>query len=231
MAVRPYIFIGSSREALNVATVLQVGLQYDAETVIWNQGLFQPGLSTLETLLSEAPKFDFAVMVLRAEDLVESRGQTQLAPRDNVMFELGLFMGTLGRERTFFVYSRDNPPKLPSDLAGITAISYAEPNKGTLEAALGPVCLQIRNAAVRLGLREDRRLDRLDHATREVEGVGEKVEQMVKLLLRSRKIEIELVAKQFGLLINPASLAKMNADLADLENLVQSLNQSPKEPT
>lgn len=49
MTVRPYVFIGSSREALNVATVLQVGLQYDAETVIWNQGLFQPGLGTLET--------------------------------------------------------------------------------------------------------------------------------------------------------------------------------------
>lgn len=170
-------------------------------------------------------------MVLRAEDLVESRGQTQLAPRDNVMFELGLFMGTLGRERTFFVYSRDNPPKLPSDLAGITAISYAEPNRGTLEAALGPVCLQVKNAANRLGLRENRRLDRLDQATREVEGVGEKVEQMVKLLLRSRKIEIELVAKQFGILINSESLAKMNADLADLESLVQSLNQPPKQPT
>jgi len=140
-------------------------------------------------------------------------------------------MGTLGRERTFFVYSRDNPPKLPSDLAGITALSYAEPNRGTLEAALGPVCMEVKNAADRLGLRENKRLERLDEATRGVEGVGAKVEQMVKLLLRSRKIEIELVAKQFGPLINKDSLAQMKTDLRDLEDLVGSLNPTLKPGT
>jgi predicted nucleotide-binding protein len=69
MAERPYVFIGSSTAALGVANVIQAGLRYDAETMVWNQGLFRPGMGVLETLLAEASKFDFAVLVLRAEDV------------------------------------------------------------------------------------------------------------------------------------------------------------------
>lgn len=156
MAGRPYIFIGSSKESLVVAEVIQANLQYEAETVIWSQGLFRPGAGTLETLLAEAPKFDFAILVLHADDLIESRGQSLLAPRDNVMFELGMFMGTLGRDRTFFLYNRDRPPKLPSDLAGITALAYAEPTRGPLDAALGPACRDVKEAIRRLGVRQEK---------------------------------------------------------------------------
>ena len=67
-------------------------------------------------------------------------------PRDNVLFEHGFFMGRLGVERTYMVYSRNDPPTLPSDLAGIIPATFAERADGNLVAAIGPATTQIRQA-------------------------------------------------------------------------------------
>ncbi|HEX2690048.1 MAG TPA: hypothetical protein VHN14_25705, partial [Kofleriaceae bacterium] len=64
----------------------------------------------------------------------------------------GLFMGALGRARTFIVHSRTNPPVLPSDLAGITPATYED--RDNLDAALGPVCTKIRRAIESQGARQ-----------------------------------------------------------------------------
>ena len=56
---------------------------------------------TLENLVAVLPKFDFAVLVLTGDDLTTSRHIKTASPRDNVVFETGLFMGRIGRERTF----------------------------------------------------------------------------------------------------------------------------------
>ena len=68
--------------------------------------------------------YDFAVLVLSDDDVTISRKHTQVSPRDNVVLELGLFMGALGRRRTFVVIAQtdDGPPKIPSDLLGNTAV-------------------------------------------------------------------------------------------------------------
>jgi predicted nucleotide-binding protein len=78
--------------------------------------MFPPGKSNLESLVETAATLDFAALVLTPDDLIESKGKTMNSPRDNVLFELGLFMGRLGRDRTFVVYNRDVPIKLPSAL-------------------------------------------------------------------------------------------------------------------
>jgi predicted nucleotide-binding protein len=78
--------------------------------------------------------------------MVVKRGAATAAPRDNIIFEAGLFTGTLGRARTFLVYCRDAKIALPSDLAGVTAATYAERSDGNLHAALGPVCTRIKRA-------------------------------------------------------------------------------------
>ncbi len=65
-------------------------------------------------------QFDFAVLVLTPDDMVQSRGTSSLTPRDNVLFELGLFMGGIGRDRTFVVHDRSQAMRMPSDLAGVT---------------------------------------------------------------------------------------------------------------
>ncbi len=74
--------------------------------------------------MCELEKHDFAVLVLTPDDVTESRGASQLSPRDNVLFECGLFMGRLGRERAFIVCDKSTKLKLPSDLAGVSLIPY-----------------------------------------------------------------------------------------------------------
>jgi hypothetical protein len=44
------------------------------------------------------------------------------SPRDNVVFEAGLFGGALGMRRTFILHAKD--AKLPTDLLGLTVVRY-----------------------------------------------------------------------------------------------------------
>src|SRR4029077_7719851 len=102
--------------------------------------------TTIETIVDAARDFDFAVLVLTPDDVTEMRGQRLQTPRANLIFEIGLFTGLLGRARTFMVYPGDIPMNLPSDLSGVTGATYAKRSDGNLEAALGPVCTRIRQA-------------------------------------------------------------------------------------
>lgn len=142
----PSMFIGSSVEGLPVAEAIQLGLQHSVETQIWHQGLFGLSGGTLETLVDRLPAYEFAALVLTPDDLRQSRGQTATIPRDNVLFELGLCIGLLGRSRTFIVHRCDLEMDLPSDLAGITPATFALHSDGNLQASVGPVCTQIKLA-------------------------------------------------------------------------------------
>ena len=113
---------------------------------IWDQGVFPLSEGTLPALDAVADQSDFAVVVLTPDDVTTKRGQTYDVPRDNVLFELGFFMGRLGVERTYMVSSRVNSPTLPSDLAGITTATFAERTDGNLAAAVGPASTQIKLA-------------------------------------------------------------------------------------
>jgi len=99
---------------------------------------------TLESLVTAVGDYDFATLVLTATICSRKRKVSGRGPRDNVLFELGLFMGALGRSRTFIVHSRTTPPMLPSDLAGVTAATFED--RANLEAALGPACTKIKRA-------------------------------------------------------------------------------------
>lgn len=148
---RPRVFIGSSTEGLSVAKALQYGLDHSAEVTIWHQGVFGLSQGTLEDLVRTSRQYDFAVLVLTPDDLTVKRKALGNAPRDNVIFELGLFMGALDRERTFIVHSRDEPLELPSDLAGVTAARYGRRSDNNMRAALGPACMMIEESIVALG--------------------------------------------------------------------------------
>lgn len=155
-SLRPVVFIGSSAEGLDIARALQVNLDFDAEVIVWSQGLFGLSEGGLASLVEKADMFDFAILVLTPDDLTESRKATLQSPRDNVVFELGLFMGSIGCLRTFIVHERNSDLKLPSDLAGVTSATYALPAAGTLQSALGAPSTQILSAIRHLGMRPDR---------------------------------------------------------------------------
>ena len=150
---RPAIFIGSSVEGLPCAKALQVNLDHACEVTIWHQGVFGLGGGSLEDLSKKLEQVDFGVLVVTPDDLVVSRGREQAAPRDNVLLELGMCIGTLGRERSFLVYDRSADLKLPSDMAGITPATYQPHSDGNLSAALGAASTQIEKKAIELGVR------------------------------------------------------------------------------
>lgn len=116
--LKPRMFIGSSKEGLSSAKKLK-NILNGADVHVWDEDVFHPSKSALEALIDEAKKCDFALLLLTADDKVISRGRKGDSPRDNMLFELGLFMGEIGRDRTYLV-TPDVDIKLPSDLDGIT---------------------------------------------------------------------------------------------------------------
>jgi hypothetical protein len=144
----PRVFVGSSAEALGVAYALQESLDFDAEVTVWSQDLFRPSQATLHELTRVATQFDFAAFVMCPDDVVSMRGVKLDAVRDNVIFEFGLFVGALGLSRCFFVVPRDSGPiHLPSDLLGVTPLTYRQHRSdNNIVAALGPACNQMRKA-------------------------------------------------------------------------------------
>src|SRR5512132_3487482 len=115
------IFIASASEGLDVANAIRdiLGSNMDFEAKVWNQRTFKPSMTFIEALEAELAQSDFAVLTLTPDDQTESRGKISMTPRDNVLFELGLFMGRLGRERTYFVCDKNQDLKIPTDLLSV----------------------------------------------------------------------------------------------------------------
>lgn len=148
---RPKVFIGSSSEGLEIAETIQLNLDHSCEVTIWSQGVFGLGYGNLETLVQQISNYDFAILVLTPDDMIESRGDLKNSARDNVLFELGLFMGKLGRYRTFAVYDRTADIKIPSDLAGVSMATYHPHSSGNIDAALGASCTQMKRRIKEFG--------------------------------------------------------------------------------
>jgi len=102
-------------------------------------------VETLEALEEAVTEFDAAVFVFTPDDQLTIRGVTKPVARDNILFELGLFVGRLGRKRAFVVKPRGENIALPTDLSGITTAEY-DPNALDLAAKVGPACNKVRSA-------------------------------------------------------------------------------------
>src|SRR5690349_551082 len=111
----PQVFVGSSKEGLELARRISRGLVRTARLAPWDDA-FLLGDMTLHRLVELAAQVDFANLVLTPDDLVTKRGRQRRSPRDNMIFEAGLFMGRLGPERTLLVHSDALRRALPSDL-------------------------------------------------------------------------------------------------------------------
>jgi hypothetical protein len=149
------IFIGSSSEGLPVARAIAelLAQHHGVAPSLWNEGSFELSKTYIESLETELTQAHFAILVLTPDDVVVSREEGSLAPRDNLLFELGLFMGRLGRERCFLVHEKEQSLKLPSDLLGVRPAGYAVAEGGTLRDALtrpaGLIAQHIRSVGPR----------------------------------------------------------------------------------
>lgn len=150
---KPRVFIGSSVEGLNIAYAVQQNLLHNAEVTVWDQGIFELSKTTIESLSKTLQDCDFAVFVFSPDDLLTIRNTSHPTVRDNVLFEFGLFIGKLGRDRVYFLLPMKGELHLPSDLLGITPGKYEENRSdGSMQAATGAACNQIRIQMQSLGL-------------------------------------------------------------------------------
>jgi predicted nucleotide-binding protein/proteasome lid subunit RPN8/RPN11 len=151
---RPRVFLICSAEALPVAKAIRIGLEHDAEVVIWSDDkIFPPGAYPIEALEEQVNASDFGVALAEPDDLVTSRDRKSATPRDNVIFELGFFMSRLGRHRTILLVPRLQEIKLPSDFKGLIPIAYEKGASGHDSVALGPTIDKINGLIADLGVR------------------------------------------------------------------------------
>lgn len=143
--MKPKIFIGCSVEGMSIAYSLQENLDYDAHITIWTQNIFHLTESALDSLLKALPDFDFGIFIFKPEDTIIFRNEEKTVVRDNIIFEFGLFLGKLGKERVSFLIPRNtNNFHLPTDLMGITPGTYDNSRIDNLNASLEPFCNKIR---------------------------------------------------------------------------------------
>jgi predicted nucleotide-binding protein len=124
---RHRIFAISSAEALPVALtgVREFSHESAYEFVPWPAEVFRTSSYPMDDLEAELDRADFAIAIAQADDMSTSREVRAVTPRDNVIFELGLFMGRLGRKRTVLMVPKGTDVKLPSDLIGMSVVKYS----------------------------------------------------------------------------------------------------------
>lgn len=156
---KPRLFLGSSGKQEKLLQALTRGLGDIAQVEPWTS-VFNPGTSTLERLLELTREVDFAAFIFAQDDWTTSPGTahrdetSQAAPRDNVVFEAGLFGGVLGMRRTFILHA--SGAKLPTDLLGLTCLRYP--------GEMSPAEMRSMNQQLRKAIENEGRLNRIEGA-------------------------------------------------------------------
>jgi predicted transcriptional regulator len=148
---KPRLFIGSSIESLSIADAVNLNLDHQVEVTIWRNGTFELSNNTIDSLTKKAKSVDFALFIFSPDDMAVIRNQQKTIVRDNVLFELGLFIGAIGKERCFILKPRGIDLHFPTDLLGVTPADY-EPNRsdGDLASAVNHACVLMKNQMEKL---------------------------------------------------------------------------------
>jgi uncharacterized SAM-dependent methyltransferase len=156
--LKPTLFVGSSTESAPLINGLTRNLRADANVVPWNEHNFTLSHTTLEGLEAALDEADFAAFILGPDDEVRVRGDAYSATRDNVIFELGLFMGRLGRDRAFILApdELEGVFRVATDLLGLTVALYEASARVDAEQAMRLPAADIRAAIAKSGIRPSR---------------------------------------------------------------------------
>ncbi|KQN97001.1 TIR domain-containing protein [Paenibacillus sp. Leaf72] len=162
---KPRVFIGSARESIHYVNEIHMQLSYIAEVTPWSAGAFQANRYPMEDLEAQVDSNDFAIFVFSPDDLVNMRGKTFLSPRDNSVFEMGLFWGKLRRQRVFCIIPNDTSKivedlnadgfHVPSDLSGLNILQYEIRNDSNYSAAVNVACHVIKTSIASEGIFND----------------------------------------------------------------------------
>src|ERR687892_1203700 len=149
---KPRIFLGSSGKQAKLLRAITRGLEDVAEVEPWTT-TFNPGRSTLDRLVELSQEVDFAAFVFAQDDwtTTDASQSGQASPRDNVVFEAGLFGAALGMRRTFILHASGS--KLPTDLLGLTCVRYE---------ATTPAEMRVLNQKLRKAIENEGRAARIE---------------------------------------------------------------------
>jgi len=122
------VFVASSTEQLDAAKSVCRALRRNKSLSVhlWEEDVFDFSAAYIESLEQELDRADFLVAVLTGDDVAKMRKVKRRIPRDNVTFELGLFVGRLGRPRCFFFVDGDSDTHIASDLEGVKPVKFYE---------------------------------------------------------------------------------------------------------
>lgn len=150
---KPRLFIASSVESLPIAEAVNVNLDHEFEVTIWKNGTFKLSSSTIDDLVAKSSTVDFALFIFAPDDINSIRNRREHIVRDNVIFEMGLFVGAIGKSRSFILKPRGVEMHLPTDLLGVTPADYEESRTDNdLVSATNRACSLIKSEVQRLGL-------------------------------------------------------------------------------
>jgi predicted nucleotide-binding protein len=145
----PIVFIASSSKQTRILNAIERELKSSEVKVRkWTKGVFGLSATTIESLEKTIGSSDFAVVIFSGDDTLDQRGSVKKSPRDNCVFELGLGMGALGRDRTYILKEK-GAMHLPTDLDGMTYHQYDPTNavrlKRDIKAAGSKIKAKIRD--------------------------------------------------------------------------------------
>lgn len=180
---KPKVFIGSSSEALDYAYGVQENLMESTFPTVWKQGVFKPSQSNLESLVKAMDDFEFGIFIFSPDDISIIRDTRNLSVRDNVIFELGLFIGRLGRDKCFIITPTDDKDiHFPTDILGFNPLKYDEKHPN-ITASLGVACSKINKS-----IKEQFEIQKISHELRNIK-------QSKKIYIQSKKSDDVLESK------------------------------------
>jgi hypothetical protein len=136
------IFIASSERTHDFAAMLRDELnkaEY-CEANTWKDAIGTAGAQAkIEALEQWIKEYDFAVIIFSKVDMLVKESGEDMKTRDDCVFEAGLFMAAIGRNRCCLISSVEKND-LPSDIGGITLLKFTEPdNLGNIDQCRRPV--------------------------------------------------------------------------------------------
>jgi predicted nucleotide-binding protein len=111
---------------------------------LWKESLvWEPNECTFDNLLRIVSYFDYGVLVATRDDVVQKDdGSVNHMARDNVILEMGLFAGALGKSKSFLLVERG--VTLPSDFLGFCLPRFDSLELVSVENACAEIVQSIR---------------------------------------------------------------------------------------